>query len=108
MAFNSVKTVQIACTTSASGNITLPIPSGSVDLKGWYYRAWSDAGAVIYKFNGTADKTITAGALADGNLPAQQFYGESQQLPAGATTVSAQALTGTPNFFLEIGQLIAG
>ena len=108
MAFNSIKTVMIACTTTASGAITLPIPAGSVDLKGLYYRAWSDTGAVIYKFNGTADKTITAGALADGNLPAQQFYGECQQLPAGATTVTAQALAGTPNFFLEIGHVITG
>jgi hypothetical protein len=108
MAFNTIKTVLIACTTTVSASITLPVASGSVDNKGMYFRAWSDSGAVIFNFTGNASKTATAGALPDGNLPAQQFYGEIQQLPAGATAVTAIALAGTPNFFLEIGHLISG
>ncbi len=103
MGFNSAKTVLIPCTTTVSGAITLPLPAGCTNMNGLYFRAWSDSGAVVFKFNGTADKTPVAGALPDGNMVAQQYYEFSQMMPSGATTVTAIALAGTPNFFLEIG-----
>jgi hypothetical protein len=106
--FTSVKTMIIACTTSPSAAIALAVPSGSTDLKGMYFRAWTDAGQVVYKLGGStvaADKTLTSNALADGNLPATLNFSDPQFLPDSAGFVSAVAQSGTPNLYLEIGTL---
>lgn len=104
--YQTIKTMVIALTTTPTGAIALPVPTGSVDLKGCYFRAWTDAGQAILKLgNNTvaADKTITSNSLADGNIPATLNFENTQPLPAGATHISAVAMSGTPNLFVEIG-----
>lgn len=106
--FNSVKTMIIACSTSPSSAIALGVPSGSVDLKGMYFRAWTDTGQVILKFGDNsvaASKTATSSVLPDGNIPATLNFSDPQMLPDTAGYVSAVAQTGTPNLFIEFGTL---
>lgn len=106
--FNSVKTMIVACTTTPSAAIALGVPSGSGDLKGMYFRAWTDTGQVILKFGDNtvaASKTATSSVLPDGNIPATLNFSDPQMLPDMAGYVSAVAQSGTPNLYIEIGTL---
>ena len=104
--FNSVKTMIVACSTTPSSAIALGVPSGSGDLKGMYFRAWTDTGQVILKFGDStvaSSKTATSSVLPDGNIPATLNFSDPQMLADTAGYVSAVALSGTPNLFIEIG-----
>lgn len=106
MAFHTIKTMLIALTTTASGAIALPIPTGSTDLKGCYWRAWTDTGQAVVKFGDNtvaASKTPTSNALPDGNIPVTLNFAEPQLIPSGGAYLSAIAMSGTPNLFVEIG-----
>ena len=106
--FTAVKTMIIACTTTPTAAIALGVPAGSSDLKGMYFRAWSDTGQIVFKLGDSgvaADKTISGGALADGNLAATSTFAAPQMLPDTAGYVSAVAQSGTPNLYFEIGTL---
>jgi hypothetical protein len=106
--FTSVKTMIVACTTSPTSAIALGVPSGSNDLKGMYFRAWTDSGQVILKFGDNAvaaSKTPTSSVLADGNIPATTTFSPPQLLADNVGYVSAVAQSGTPNLYIEVGTL---
>ncbi len=106
--FTSVKTMIVACTTSPTSAIALGVPSGSSDLKGMYFRAWTDSGQVILKFGDNtvaANKTLTNSLLPDGNIPATTVFAPPQLLPDNVGYVSAVAQSGTPNLYIEVGTL---
>lgn len=104
-AFNTFKTIAFSATTTAA-SVALPIPTGSVDLKGCFYRAWTSTGQAVIKFG---DNTVvsnaspTSNVLDDGNIPVTTNFETVGQIPAGATHVSVDAVSGTPVVYIEIG-----